>query len=263
MRVSDAIVVTVLFTLIGGTTYAVSLVDGLEGLWLFDEGSGDVARDSSGNGRDGELQGNPTWVKGVHGTALEFDGVDDNVLITGYTGVGGTTPRTVMLWWKSLDARDHSWVKWGIVQDTKKYYVRAHLAGAECYLRVETQGGQHYGSTNVCDGQWHHLAVVFPPDSNNVKDHILYVDGVPEANTAGNPVGVDTDVASQEVNIGAPLAHHTYARGVMDEVAIFARALSEEEINAIIDMGFTRALAVSPREKLTVSWGALKTSTVR
>ncbi|GIX06773.1 MAG: hypothetical protein KatS3mg115_1176 [Candidatus Poribacteria bacterium] len=240
------------------SAYAVSIGDGLEGLWLFDEGSGDIARDSSGNGRDGEILGNPAWVDGVFGMALEFDGVDDHVVISGYTGVGGNTPRTVMLWWKAYDAREHSWVKWGIVQDTRKYYVRAHLAGNTCFLRVETQGGQHYGSTDVCNGEWHHLAVVFPPDSDNVKDHLLYVDGVLEEQTAGNPVGVDTDVASQEVNIGAPLAHHVYAHGVMDEVAIYSRALSKEEIQTIMNNGFRLSLAVSPAGKLATRWAALK-----
>lgn len=46
----------------------------IEGLWLFDEGKGNVAVDSSGKGLDGKLIGNPTWVDGKFGKALEFDG---------------------------------------------------------------------------------------------------------------------------------------------------------------------------------------------
>ena len=42
------------------------------GIWLFDEGNGDVTKDFSGNGNDGKLDG-PTWVKGKFGNALEFD----------------------------------------------------------------------------------------------------------------------------------------------------------------------------------------------
>ena len=47
--------------------------------WRFDEGSGDVAYDTSGNGHDGTINGAPNWVPGVGGSALEFDGTDDYV----------------------------------------------------------------------------------------------------------------------------------------------------------------------------------------
>ena len=46
----------------------------LVGHWGFDEGSGSVAHDTSGNGHDGTFEGNPQWVAGYFGGALEFDG---------------------------------------------------------------------------------------------------------------------------------------------------------------------------------------------
>ncbi|MDT8301292.1 MAG: hypothetical protein RQ760_07385, partial [Sedimentisphaerales bacterium] len=49
----------------------------LVGWWRFDEGSGTTAVDSSGNGNDGIFNGDPQWVMGYFGGALEFDGVDD------------------------------------------------------------------------------------------------------------------------------------------------------------------------------------------
>ena len=63
-----------------------------EVLLLFDEGSGGVAEDASGNGNDAEVSGTQ-WVDGPFGKALEYDCVDDNVVITGYLGIGGTDPR--------------------------------------------------------------------------------------------------------------------------------------------------------------------------
>ena len=57
------------------------ILNGLVGWWKFDETSGTVAYDSSGNGNHGNLTNGPTWVSGKIGGALSFDGVDDSVLI--------------------------------------------------------------------------------------------------------------------------------------------------------------------------------------
>lgn len=53
--------------------------DGLVGYWSFDEGTGNMAFDGSGNGNDGVIEGNPTWVEGQLGTALDFEGTNSFV----------------------------------------------------------------------------------------------------------------------------------------------------------------------------------------
>ena len=50
------------------------------GMWLFDDGKGDTAKDSSPNGNDGTLTNGPIWVEGKFGKALSFDGADDYVI---------------------------------------------------------------------------------------------------------------------------------------------------------------------------------------
>ena len=54
-------------------------VDDAIGVWLFDEGRGNVAKDSSPNDNDGELIAGPKWVEGKFGGALEFDGSGTSV----------------------------------------------------------------------------------------------------------------------------------------------------------------------------------------
>jgi hypothetical protein len=44
------------------------------GIWLFNEGKGDVAKDIAGNANDGALKTGPKWVDGKFGKGLEFDG---------------------------------------------------------------------------------------------------------------------------------------------------------------------------------------------
>ena len=228
----------------------------VEVAYLFDEGKGTVAKDISGNARDGDISG-AKYTKGVFGTCLDYDGKDDNLVVTGYAGIGGTDPRTTVFWFKAGDTREHSWVKWGPNLTGEKYYVRAHIRGAECNLRVEVAGGQNYGADNVCDKEWHHMAVVFPKGSDAVKDHDLYVDGELQSKE-GNDQAMDTNDKDQEVNMGDFLAHHSFMFGLFDEVAIFSVDLTKNQIEAIMNNGLQAALGVDPQAKLTTTWGMLK-----
>jgi len=60
-----------------GQSFAKINPKSIVGIWLFDEGKGDLVKDSSGNKNDGKLMNGPKWVDGKFGQALEFDGVDD------------------------------------------------------------------------------------------------------------------------------------------------------------------------------------------
>jgi len=65
--------------------------------WKLDEGSGTTASDASGNGNNGTLNGDPQWVAGKLGGALEFDGYSDGANHT-------TDPGTIN--WVSVDPFD-------------------------------------------------------------------------------------------------------------------------------------------------------------
>lgn len=228
----------------------------VEVAYLLDENDGNVAKDISGNERHGEITG-AKRVEGMFGKALEYDGTDDNLIVTGYNGIGGTDPRTTVFWFKSDVVRDHSWVKWGVNVSTQKYYIRSHVRGNECNLRVEVNGGNNFGTDNVCDGEWHHCAVVFPKGSDAVEDHDLYVDGKLQAKE-GTKFAMNTNIDTQVVNIGAKLANHTFMSGSMDEVAIFNVELSLKQINSIRNVGLKSALGIDPQDKLTTRWGMIK-----
>ena len=61
------------------------LEDGLVAYYAFDDGSGDVLEEATGNATDGDLYLFPDddsqWVAGQIGGALEFDGIDDYVIV--------------------------------------------------------------------------------------------------------------------------------------------------------------------------------------
>ena len=225
--------------------------------YLFDEGKGNVAKDSSGNDRDGQISG-AKYVKGVFGTCLQYDGTDDNLIAAGFAGIGGTEPRTTLFWFKSEGTREHSWIKWGRNAAGEKYYIRAHVRGTACNLRIEVNGGQNYGADNVCDDEWHHLAVVFPKGSDSVQDHDLYVDGKLQTKE-GNDKPMNTDGDTQVINMGARITGHAFMFGLLDEVAIFNVDLTEDQINTIRKNGLKGALGVDPQGKLATSWAMIKT----
>lgn len=228
----------------------------VEVVYLFDEGEGDVAIDSSPNGRNGTIIG-AQYVNGVFGTGLQYDGVDDNLIIDDYAGVGGQDPRSILFWFKADETRQHSWVKWGPNTTGAKYYIRAHPSGEQCFLRIEVAGGQNYGNDDVCDGEWHHCAVIFPSGSDSVQDHDLYVDGNLQEKV-GNDQVMDTDAQAQVVNIGARITGHHFLYGMLDELAIFSTDLDADQINNIKDNGLYGSVSVDPQDKLATSWASIK-----
>lgn len=70
---------------------------GLVGHWRLDSASGTVAYDSSGHGNDGTISG-PTWASGVSGTALDFHGGDDYVVINESPSLSIAADVTVAAW---------------------------------------------------------------------------------------------------------------------------------------------------------------------
>ncbi len=66
--------------------------------WNFNEGTGTVAADSSGNGNDVELVNGPVWINGINGKALQFDGKNDYAVKLYSIGVPATPPFSIVLW---------------------------------------------------------------------------------------------------------------------------------------------------------------------
>ena len=94
------------------------------GAWLFDEESGKVAKDSSDNGYDGMFmgEGNPKWVDGKFGKALDFNGSTDYVEVDSEPGLNITGDITIMAWFfKRPAGRGTILSKWRQVGDVWSY----------------------------------------------------------------------------------------------------------------------------------------------
>jgi len=203
-------------------------------LWFpFNEGSGLSTTDAGGD-YTGILSGfanDPAeWVTGKQNRAILFDGVADQITVTGYKGVLGASNRTVAAWINTTNTG--AIVGWGPKVNGEKWIFRVQadngVAGA---IRVEVEGGYIVGSTVVTNGQWHHVAAVFTNNVANVTNIALYVDGQLETISAKQAQAVNT-LAGSDVQIGNDIQGR-YFNGIIDELHIYNRALSASEINAL------------------------------
>ena len=206
----------------------------LVGWWKFDDASGTTAADSSKQGRKGTLQGGLSFDKdsapGRTGKALKFDGKEGSVQITGYKGVSGTAPRTLAAWIKTKTSKGEI-VSWG-AGDFGKMWIFCFIRGR---IGVTPRGGYLYMNDPTDDDAWHHVAVVVEETKTpNLHDNVkLYRDGEP---AKIHDIGlldlwpIDTG-SEQDLRIGRKF------NGLIDEVRLYDRALSEDEIKALFRQG--------------------------
>jgi hypothetical protein len=90
---------------------------------------------------------------------------------------------------------------------------------------------------SIADNQWHHIAAVLNSDETPTVDEIqIYVDGQLQAAAANNTQHINTS-DSERVYLGVldTGTLQNYFRGLLDDVRIYNRALTAEEIAALIE----------------------------
>ena len=185
--------------------------------WKFDEGSGKVAYDASGNGHDGILtdMAGDEWTTGVLDGALEFDAVDDHISIP----VGGSYSTFTVSLWISPASSTNDWS--GLIGGTSHII---EIRGPDDLSWLYYDGNSHYADTSVTLYAWNHLAVV--RDGSSVTFHL---NGVYDGD-----VTVSGDMAFEI--IGAWSAEEELFGGLMDDVRIYDRALSAGEVLYLSNM---------------------------
>ena len=193
------------------------------------------ANDSSGNGRNGTLVGNPVYVTGVDGNAINLDGSGDYVTVNGYKCVTGTSARTVSAWIKTSSTGVIA--SWGTNAQGAKFSFRVQDDnGTPGAIRIECHSGYLVGSTNVRNNAWRHVAIVLPNDgSPDITEAKLYVDGVEESISASKSQAINT-TSGIDLRIGSDHSDK-YFTGAIDSLQIESRALTGSEITALASAG--------------------------
>ncbi|MDE0468738.1 MAG: LamG domain-containing protein [Candidatus Poribacteria bacterium] len=218
------------------------------GIWFFDEGKGGTAKDSSENGNDGEIV-DAQWVDGKFEGALKFEG-GAHVAVGDFSDYEDEVSIVALI--KTPAAPAWSDIIVGPCSDVI-------LTLQNHKLNFAGQCGQPiphntWSKTLLNDDKWHYIAGTYDGKKVNV-----YVDGALEAsNAAAGPF-----VAGPKY-IGSRDDKQEAFTGLIDEIAFFNAALSDNDVKAIADSGLSIALgfaAVFPQAKLTTAWARLKSGT--
>lgn len=213
-------------------TASSSLASGLVGHWTFD-GKDMVpnVRDVSGRGYNAILHNytSTTTAAGKLGQALNFDGTNDDVLVTPTSPTSAgllTTTTTIAVWIRPNSVSGehviyHTGTLWWVAQNGSLLQWRGELGGIGGGAGFSTNSGQ------VRVGEWTHVA--FVGTTEGLK---IYVDGVLKGSTAGSWL---TDSGSTFNRMGS--TDSRYFDGLMDDLRVYNRELSAAEIKQLYNLG--------------------------
>jgi len=199
----------------------------LVGHWALDDGAGTVAVDSTGNGHNGTLIGNPQWVQGVYGGGLKFAGTPDKVDVP-YSDQLNPDGQFSASVWANVDpgGSGHR----SPITSRDDFPQRGYIIYCEPGNTWQFWTGSAAGGWNSVQGpavnlgEWTHLAITY---SGGEKK--FYING--ELNGEGtNEMLLNT---AQVLRIGAGATEgngNYFFVGVVDDVAVFDHALTPAEV---------------------------------
>ena len=254
----------------------------LVGLWRLDETSGTIAHDSSGNGHDGTLNGDPKWTPGKIGGALAFDGYSDQadhttdpgninwVSVEPFDVIG---PGITMAAWIRPDGFDITDARIVTKQKTWSsidiwWMLSTYTEGTALRMRLKTDdGGTDGGTTTMWSdagyleaGVWSHVAATY--DGSKMR---LFHNGV-EIMSTDKTGTIQTDPAAAigigNSPLGSPGGLRATFHGLIDEVRIYNSAMNEQQLLGIMQgEGYPFAFGPDPADGdihediwVTLSW---------
>ncbi len=216
----------------------------------FDEGKGDTVKDNSEYGHEGDLIANPSWVDGQFGSkALEFDGTKQQYVMVPINDTLQLREKfTIAFWVKRGDNQAAVW-NYMVAAGTLVWAAIFNNNTQKTYLWSKGPNWAQKGITDENQPQdWVHIAIKH--DIDTAVD--IYYDGKRVGGGPKPPAIIQIDGS---IMVGARHPGSEFFTGIIDEVFLFNRILSDAEINTIIDGSF---LSVEPAEKLSTTWGVIK-----
>jgi len=203
------------------TSVAKAIDPDLVGWWRLDGN----ANDSSGNNNHGTLSGNPQWVAGKIGGALEFDGTDVYIDCGNGPSLDITGEITIAAWIYPTGDGNSDFPrivdKSSGLSSTGPGY-KIYLRGADNYIVTLSVGGaDRISSSSIVFNTWNYMALIITGTQWR-----FFLNGTWEQwNETALPSSVNNSLS-----IGTGSTADRHFEGLMDDVRIYNRALTEEEV---------------------------------
>jgi len=232
------------------------------GVWLFDEGDGQKAKDMTGKSGDGTLNNGPKWVAGKFGKAVDFDGKDDYIEISLPEVFNSISKNnfTIAYWINVQDISGSGTIWTRIIEvrydNTNYLQFVIQINNGELGINIMSEGAEStvIVTSPIKADTWYHVAGVWDAGKKSIK---LYLDGVLQAGTGTTPASPGD---KKTINIGRRSDGNadTYFDGTIDDFAILNVALTEEDIKYLMNNGLKFYVDVSSSDKLATTWSQLK-----
>jgi len=232
------LMIVVLVMLVAGSVLAqvASTTDAnLVGHWKFDEGAGAVVKDSTGNAQDGKIV-TAKWGSDASGSFLEFDGKTSHVEIPLNKALSFSSSDYTLSLWAKVDGDAATSRAGAFLIDTKRggtlrkgYTLLLKNNAVALLVGSDAKQQTAYSSTRINDGRWHLIVAMVDRAKGIIQ---LVVDGQVVANEA---LTVEGNLGSTyPFTIGTvQSATAAFFKGALDEVRVYNRLLTKEEIASL------------------------------
>ena len=205
---------------------------GLVAAYGFTEGTGTTVADLSGHNLTGTIVGATWTASGKYGNALSFNGTSSYVDLGNPAALQLTGSMTLEAWVKAA----------ANPPDDGQIIAKSNGSGWQLKTSPDTgpqtfgiqvtgtsgTGAQRYSTTVRSLNTWYHIAGVFDAAAGTLS---TYVNGILDNGTLRNAVPTVQLDGAVNANIGRRTGGF-YFNGVIDEVRIYSRALSQSDIQA-------------------------------
>jgi len=202
---------------------------GLVGSWHFSESSGLRAFDSSGSNNDGTLVNSPAWVSGKFGSGLQFDGVSNQMVVSGMINyetftvefwvrpnanlTTGTRRALIGNW----EISNYRWMVWQESTDPTNSIRATIFRGSTTYSTATAP-------LNI--SSWNHI--VMKAEQGNIS--LIVNNGTPLTVATSGTMTYTSPYTFYAGGVSVSGAMN-YMNGIIDEVRIYNRSLSAQEIS--------------------------------
>jgi hypothetical protein len=237
--------------------------------YAFDESGGTTAADASGNGNSATVHGG-TWAAGKHGNALTLNGTSNYAEAQNSASLDiGGSGLTLAFWLKvtsTSSGLDYAvvakpWYGTTMASPTYQYGVEYSNSGNKTLdFSFGDPNGARHGPFRMtpATGVWTHAAFTF--DGNAVKG---YLDGVQVLSTADSGI---IQPRGNSLRVGVDGQYKQFFKGSLDDLRIYGRALTQAEIQSLMQaavghgpgavLGSALTLDKGPSATLNLTWTA-------